>query len=276
MLGAIPYFRLGVYHLPIPGLGTLPIDPWFTLVCIGFVVGLEVARHRAIKLGLDVRDIVDGAVFIVLMGFFVGHVFTVVAYFPERLADDGIWAILRVWEGFSSFGGFIGALTGALLFYLLIRKRDFLRHADTIAFGFPFGWFFGRLGCGVVHDHVGKITTSPLGMYFPRGSLRDASGTVLPGAVRWELGLVEAAFTLVICVVFWVLGRKDRPGGFFLGLFAVLYAPVRFALDFLRNTDLYYQDARYFGLTPGHYASIAMFLGGLWLLWRIRAADGGR
>src|SRR5690606_40184668 len=71
----------------------------YTTLFRSFVVGLEVARHRGLKLGLDVRDIVDGAVFIVLMGFFIGHVFTVVAYYPERLVEDGIWSILRVWEG---------------------------------------------------------------------------------------------------------------------------------------------------------------------------------
>jgi phosphatidylglycerol:prolipoprotein diacylglycerol transferase len=269
MLAAIPYINLEVYNLPIPGLGNLPIDPWFTLVCIGFVVGLEVARHRGTKLGLDVRDIVDGAVFIVLMGFFIGHVFTVVLYHPERLSEDGIWSILRVWEGFSSMGGFVGAILGAILFYKVIRKRDGWRHADVITFGFPFGWVFGRLGCSVVHDHVGSLTKFPLGMYFPEDSLRLATGGYAPAGVRHELGLYEALYTVGICVLFYFLGRKDRPPRFFLAVFAMTYAPIRFLLDFLRNTDLYYQDARYFGLTPGHYSALAMFVAGLVLWWTI-------
>lgn len=266
---AIPYFSLGVYNLEVPGLGTLPIDPWFTLVCIGFVVGLEVARHRAIKLGLDVRDIVDGAVFTVLMGFFVGHVVTVVAYHPERLAEDGIMSILRVWEGFSSMGGFLGAVLGSVLFYGVLRKRDWWRHADTIMYGFPFGWFFGRVGCSTVHDHVGRETDFFLGMYFPEGTLRLASGEIAPASVRHELGLYEAIYTLIIAGTFWALGRRDRPPGYFLALWCLMYAPARFGLDFLRNTDLSYQDARYLGLTPGHYASIFMFLLGLWLWSRL-------
>src|SRR5262245_58386099 len=162
MFAAIPFFELRVYNVEIPGVGALPIDPWATLVCIGFVVGLELARWRGIKLGLDVRDIVDGAVFIVLSGFFWAHVVTVLFYFPERLTDSGIMAILRVWEGFSSTGGFLGAVLGAWLFYGYVRKRPILRHADVITYGFPFGWFFGRLGCSSVHDHIGKQTTFPL------------------------------------------------------------------------------------------------------------------
>lgn len=267
MIAAIQYFRLGVYNLDVPGIGTLPIDPWFTLVCIGFVVGLEVARHRAIQLGLDVRDIVDGAVFTVLSGFFFGHVFTVVFYYPERLVEDGIMSILRVWEGFSSMGGFFGAVIGASIFYKWIRPRDGWRHADVIMYGFPFGWIFGRLGCFVVHDHIGAVTTFPLGMYFPEGAVRLPDETFAPAAVRHELGLYEAIYTVGLAVLFYQLGKKDRPPGFFLMAWALAYAPVRFLLDFLRNTDLSHQDARYFGLTPGHYSAMVLFVGGL-VLWR--------
>lgn len=262
MIAAIPFFQLRVYEVDIPGVGTLPIDPWATLVCIGFVVGLEMARYRAIKLGLDVRDIVDGAVFTVLMGFGIAHIVTVLFYFPERLTEDGIWSILRVWEGFSSTGGFLGAVIGAALFYKVIRKRDALRHADVICYGFPFGWFFGRLGCAVVHDHIGAETTFPLAMQFP--------DTHFAAGLRHELGLYEAVYMIPVMAAFWWLGRRDRPPGFFLALFAVAYAPIRFVLDFLRNSDLSAHDLRYVGLTPAQYGMVALLAAGLGLLWWLR------
>ncbi len=271
MLAAIPYFELSVYPLDLPGVGPVPIDPWATLVCVGFVVGLELARHRAIRLGLDVRDIVDGAVFIVLMGFLVAHWVTVVFYFPERLIEDGVMSLMRVWEGFSSTGGFLGAVIGAFLFYGVIRKRPGLRHADVICFGFPFGWFFGRLGCGVVHDHIGAQTTFPLAMDFDRGFAWWAEGSAYASGIRHELGLYEAVFMIPVMALFWYWGRTDRVPGFFLGWFGVLYAPVRFVLDFLRNNDLTHQDARYLGLTPAQYGMIAMFVAAAaFLVWRLR------
>lgn len=266
LLAAIPYFELAVRNVDIPGVGAVPIDPWATLVCIGFVVGLEVARHRAIKLGLEVRDVVDSAVFVVLSGFFVGHVVTVVGYYPERLREDGIWAILKVWEGFSSFGGFLGAALGAVLFFRVIRRRPFWRYGDLLAYGFPFGWLFGRIGCGVVHDHVGKKTSFPLAMDFDRGFWGTGDPARWADGVRHELGLYEAAFMLVFVAVWIALGRRDRVPGFFTGLFAVAYAPIRFFLDFLRNTDLSHQDARWLGLTPAQYGCVLMFAGGVYLL----------
>jgi phosphatidylglycerol:prolipoprotein diacylglycerol transferase len=259
LVAAIPFFELRVYNLAVPGFGNIPIDPWATLVCVGFVVGLEMARWRGIKLGLDVRDIVDGAVFIVLSGFFWAHVVTVLFYFPERLQEDGIMSILRVWEGFSSTGGFLGAVLGAWMFYGFVRKRPALRHADVITYGFPFGWFFGRLGCGVVHDHIGAVTTFPLAMDFDHGFGPWIEGASYAHGIRHELGLYEAALMIPIMALFYYWGQKDRVPGFFLGWFGVLYSPIRFVFEFLRNTDLEHQDARYFGLTPAQYGMILMF-----------------
>lgn len=270
MFAAIPFFGLGVYNVPLGGETVLPLDPWAILVALGFIIGLEISRNRAIKLGLDVRDVVDGAVFTVLMGFVIGHVYTVLFYFPERLETEGIWAILRVWTGFSSVGGFFGAIIGSLLFYGLIRRRNYFRFADVISFGFPFGWFLGRVGCGVVHDHIGAPTTMPWGMDFDRGLMNFVwtAGDPYPWAqgVRHELGLYEAAAMIPVMALFLWLGRKDRVPGFFTLLFFALYAPVRFGLDFLRAdaadsglSNGINVDVRYFGLTPAQYGLMVIF-----------------
>lgn len=254
----IPYISLPVYQL-----GPIPIDPWGTLVCIGFVLGLEVARARGIRLGLDVRDVVDGLVFTVLSGFVVGHLVHVLAYNPEQLEEQGVMALLRVWAGFSSFGGFVGAVLGAIAFYTLVRKRPFWPHADTIMFGFPFGWIFGRLGCFSVHDHIGRLTDSPLGVRFPATHWTG-------GGTRFDLGLLEALVAMGIAATFLALARKPRAHGTFLAAWCVLYAPARFGLDFLRNTDLSNADVRWAGLTPAQWGCILMFLGGLAILGHLR------
>lgn len=272
MFAAIPFFGLSVYRLEVPGIGEVPLDPWAILVCIGFVIGLEISRHRAIRMGLDVRDVVDGALFTVVMGFVIGHFYTVIFYFPERLADEGIWALLKVWTGFSSVGGFFGAVIGSVLFFRVIRPRPYFRYADLISFGFPFGWFFGRLGCAVVHDHIGTETSMPWGMDFDRGfmNFQWVDGDPYPwvSGVRHELGLYEAAFMIPIMALWIYLGRKDRVPGFFTVLFFTLYAPIRIGLDFLRI-----DDATYFGLTPAQYGLTAILIAGVVILFRLPYRD---
>ena len=114
-------------------------------------------------------------------------------------------SIVRVWEGFSSTGGFIGAVLGAWIFYTFIRPVGALRHADIICFGFPFGWFFGRMGCAVVHDHIGSLTTWPIGMEFP--DYHVAKG------IRHELGLYEMVYMILVMAIFFYFGRRDRVPG---------------------------------------------------------------
>ncbi len=251
----IPYWQAKILYL-----GPIPIDPWATLVCIGFIFGLEVGRARAIKLGLDTRDIVDGGVFTVGMGFVVGHLVHVLAYNPHLLQEDP-WILLKIWAGFSSNGGFLGAVLGIIVFYKWVRPRPFWVHADTVMFGFPFGWFFGRLGCFAVHDHIGAPSQFPLAIDYPA-----------PLGPRHAVALYEAIAVAGIALLFWWLGRSGRrfrPGTYAV-LWTVLYAPIRFCLDFLRSTDLPNSDVRWHGLTPAQFGSLIMFTAGMLLLIWLR------
>jgi phosphatidylglycerol:prolipoprotein diacylglycerol transferase len=253
----IPYWQAKVLYL-----WKIPIDPWATLICIGFIFGLEVGRARGIKLGLRTQDVVDGGVFTVSMGFVVGHLVHVLAYNPHLMAEDP-WILLKVWAGFSSNGGFLGAILGIVLFYKKIRPRPFWIHADVVMFGFPFGWVWARLGCFAVKDHIGARSDFFLAIDFPAATY---------GGPRHAVALYEALAAAGICLIFLWLGRsrrKIRPGTF-AALWCLLYAPTRFCLDFLRNTDLPNADVRWHGLTPAQYGSLVMFAAGLALLLWLR------
>jgi phosphatidylglycerol:prolipoprotein diacylglycerol transferase len=147
----------------------------------------------------------------------------------------------------------------------VIRPRPWLAHADVIMFAFPFAWIFGRAGCAIVHDHIGRPTTFPLAVNF------DA---MLEGlGVRHDLGLYECLWAMVISAVFFAVRNRAWPAGSFLVVWSVLYAPVRFGLDFLRRTDeipgFPTADVRWAGLTPAQWGSLAMLAGGLFLAARL-------
>ena len=133
-------------------------------------------------------------------------------------------------------------------------------------FGFPLAQCFGRLGCFSVHDHIGEQTNFFLGVSFRAGQL---TGDVPGGSVRHDLGLYEAIICLAVGITFFVLARAPRRAGFFIAMWCVIYAPLRFSLDFMRKSDLgqRYNDARYMGLTPAQYVTLAMVAVGLYLLF---------
>jgi len=72
----------------------------------------------------------------------------------------------------------------------------------------------------------------------------------------------------VRCAVLFWYARKPRAEGRLIGMFALLYSPVRFGLDFLRATDSARPDERYAGLTPAQWACLAAFALAIWLLRR--------
>jgi phosphatidylglycerol---prolipoprotein diacylglyceryl transferase len=244
----IPYFSQ-----PAVPLGPLTIYGFGVLVAVAIFLGMGLVRRRARRHGLDPALAYRLVTWILVGGFLGAHLVDRFVYFPRETLREPI-TILKLWVGLSSFGGFLGAVAGAVIFIrrekLVVQAWEYL---DTIAYAFPFAWIVGRLGCFVAFDHPGARTSFFLGQQF-----KD-------GVVRHNLGLEEAIYTVFMSAVFYVLGRKPRPVGFFVGLLPLLYAPVRFGLDFLRIVDV-----RYLGLTPGQYGSIGVGLLGALILWTRR------
>ena len=243
-----------------PSMGVLSLKPFGFLVAAAVYLGARVALNYGAKRGLSSRVLGSFVFWVVLVGFVGGHVFDVIFYDPERLREDPL-ALLRLWDGLSSFGGFTGAAMGAFL-WRSRYKSPILPYADAVAAGLPLGWVFGRAGCAVVHDHPGLQSTSFFAVNFPDGP-------------RFDLGLLEMLLTILIALGFWWLQRRAYPWGFFVAVLGLVYAPLRFALDFLRVHEpervagvLLMPDARYAGLTPAQWACLALFGFGAWRLQR--------
>jgi phosphatidylglycerol:prolipoprotein diacylglycerol transferase len=250
----IPYFNGHLFNLPKPwGSGSQPIEMFGVLVALGVIIGDRIVVKEGKKRGLDERDVKYMNVRIVIGGFIMAHLVSVIFYFPERIKADPL-ILLNFWAGLSSFGGFLGA-TLAFLYFTRKEGIPALVYADSVALGLAVGWIFGRTGCFTAHDHPGRHTDFFLAVRYP-------------GGARHDLGFDELLFTIVITVILFRFARKPRPPGHVIGLFATLYAPVRFGLDFLRATDVARPDERYAGLTPAQWACMACFGVGIWLLTR--------
>jgi phosphatidylglycerol---prolipoprotein diacylglyceryl transferase len=249
----IPYFDQPTLHL-----GPLTIHAFGVLVAAAVLVGYRVFRKQLAARGLD-KVVGDLLFSYIVMGGFVGaHLVDRLVYKPGETLQDP-WSLVRFWEGLSSFGGFLGAVAGAWLFSRRRRPAglDAWPYLDSVAYAFPFGWIFGRTGCFLAFDHPGAPTRFFLGHRY------------VDGVIRHNLGLEEALFTIVLAAVFYRLGRRPRPAGFYLGLLPIAYAPFRFALDFWRLVDV-----RYGGLTPGQWGAIALLFVGAFIL-RKSAHRGG-
>lgn len=289
----IPYVHVDVVHL-----GPFPLQPFGILVALGVLVGIYLAERRAHVLGIDSLESGSFIRWILLAGFLGGHVFDALLYHPDDVATDP-WLLLRIWNGLSSFGGFIGALLGAIAWKYFELRPSFqitsgiellrptrratpapmLPLVDVVLSVFPIAWALGRAGCAVVHDHPGAHATADSWLAVAYGpGPRERFGIIelrygnLP---QYDLGLLEMLFALMLALAFALTWRKRRVRGWYIAASAILYAPVRFMLDFLRLPSADGGDLRYAGLTPAQWGCCALLLFGcsfgLWL-----RGNGGR
>ncbi len=249
----IPYL-----HVPSLKLGPLTIEPFGIFVAMGILLAARLLARQAEREGLDSTPLQDYAPWGVGVGVVVGHLFHLFAYHPEELSKSP-FQIFKVWDGLSSFGGLIGGILAAVVFFRA-RKLRFRDYADSFALAVAPGWAVARLGCFAVHDHPGVRTDFFLAVDFP-----------LPLGPRHDLGLYDAAFLFAITGLLWGLRNAGKLRGKLLPLLSLLYAFGRFFFDSLRATDLSYVDARYLGLTPAQFGCFALIAFGLWGLVKWQA-----
>jgi phosphatidylglycerol---prolipoprotein diacylglyceryl transferase len=265
---AIPYLQLpeltiipqGFFGGGFPS-GAFSIKPFGTLVAIGVYVGSFLTTRQGKRLGLDERVLTSFAAWVVGFGFLGGHMLDVIFYYPGQVLRDPL-SLFRIWEGLSSFGGFSGAVIGGFL-WRWRYKAQILPYADVIASSFPVGWVFGRTGCSVAHDHPGLASNAWFAVQYPGGG-------------RFDLGLYEMLLTIPLALAFLWLRSNPRPWGFYVGAIAIAYAPVRFALDFLRVQEPIVEhsglvatvDPRYAGLTPAQWACFGLLALGVYFFAR--------
>jgi phosphatidylglycerol---prolipoprotein diacylglyceryl transferase len=240
---------------------------WFgLLVATGVLLGITLARRRAPRWEIDLTRLDSFIGWMLIAGFAGGHIFDEIFYHPEQIVRKPL-SLLNPLEGLSSYGGFLGALLGILLWKRFAKQgkgQPLLPYADLILSVFPIAWIFGRAGCSVAHDHPGKLASPSL------------LTVAYPGGARYDLGVLEMFFAIALSLVVVLMWRRRWPVGTYVALTCLTYAPVRFFLDFLRITEGAEADRRYAGLTPAQWACVALFGFGVYLLARLfnRRAKG--
>lgn len=247
----IPYWT--VPSIPLPFGEKLDVFGILSAagVALGAVLAARAARTKAPGDDSPLRDVAPTAIVAGLVG---AHLLHVLGYHPELLEKDGALGLLRIWDGLSSMGGVLGAL-GGIIWWFRRHKIPLGPYLNALALGTAPGWTLARVGCFFVHDHPGVRTDFFLAVAYP-------------GGPRHDLGLYDVFVLGAISAVLWAMARKPQPEGRLMGVLALSYSICRFALDFLRASDLSFVDKRYLGLTPAQYISVGLAAVGVRLLVR--------
>ena len=151
--------------------------------------------------------------------YFISHPLSIISPF-ENGKFTGIY-------GMSYHGALLGIILGSYIF-LHIKKIDFWKWADFIIPAVPLGYFFGRIGNFLNGELYGKITSSPLGMYFS-GDMTN---------LRYPSQLIEAILEgLVLFVILWSVRKKYYFKGILFSIYLIGYGLFRIFAEIFREPD---------------------------------------
>jgi len=140
----------------------------------------------------------------------------------------------------------------------MVKKFNFREIGDMYAASIPLGYTFGRLGNFINGELFGRITTSPLGMYFPHGGISPSNKSFAlirdgaeqmglnaiagPGGVlnypRHPSQLYEMLFEgVVLWAIIWFFRNRKPFKGFLITLYISGYGFFRFFLEYFREPD---------------------------------------
>ena len=203
----------------------------------------------------DVEDLLFWGVLGVVLGGRIGYA---LFYKPEHyLAHPA--EILMVWKGGMSFhGGLLGVIF-ALAWFAHARGRRFLEVMDVVAPCVPTGLASGRMGNFINGELWGRAAdpSLPWAMVFPQ------SGTALP---RHPSQLYQFALEgLLLFVLLWIYGRRQRAMGRVAAAFLFGYGVLRFIAEYFREPDAFL-GLLALNMSMGQWLCLPMIVGGA-LLW---------
>ncbi|MBD3311412.1 MAG: hypothetical protein GF349_02875 [Candidatus Magasanikbacteria bacterium] len=238
----IPWFQFTTINI-----GPIPIQVWGLFVSLGIILATVIIWKKAEQKHIDRDLVLDIIIIALLFGLIFSRLFHIVFYKPVYYLQNPL-TVLQVWlGGFSSYGAFFGAALGFIYIYKKrsIKKSSLPKMLDLFAFGSIYGWIVGRIGCFMIHDHLGKHTDMWLSIATPSGS-------------RFEMALLEIIALIPLAILFFVYRKKEVFSGWFFSVLVIYYGILRFVLDFFRASDIVNADARYLGLTPAQYFSVVL------------------
>lgn len=216
-------------------LGPIPIHTYGLLLACALLVAISFAARLAETDGIPRKTSWDLG-FIVIISSIIGAklllVLTSLDYYlaqPSRLVS-----VEFLQAGGVYYGGFLGAVAGALIFTRLNPKIPFWRIADAAAPAIPLGQAIGRMGCFAAGCDYGRPTDLPWAITFTNEYTHRIVGTPLHVALH-PYQLYEAGATLVLCLLLYRSFRRRSFVGQTFSLYLMGYGAIRFFLEFFRG-----------------------------------------
>jgi phosphatidylglycerol---prolipoprotein diacylglyceryl transferase len=214
-------------------LGPVTVYTYGVLLAVSYLLGLQLARTRARRWGLDGSRILDLGIYIIIAALIGAKLLLLIVDFDQfRQAPAELLSLAR--SGGVFYGGLLLAV-GVAFWYIRKHRLPFWTTCDVFAPGIALGHVTGRLGCLAAGCCYGKPTTVPWAITFTNPLAAANVGTPL-GIALHPTQLYEAGAELLILAFLLAFERRGRPfAGRTFWAYMLLYAISRFIIEIYRG-----------------------------------------
>ncbi|MBK9292884.1 MAG: prolipoprotein diacylglyceryl transferase [Oligoflexia bacterium] len=239
-----------------------PIPTYYLIISLSFTLSILWIFKRAKKQGFDLNLTADLLLTLMLAGFIGARLFQVVYENPTFYLTNPL-SIFKFWQGgFVYYGGFIGAVIAAFVFYKL-KPFNFYKFTDIIAIPLSFGYGLGRLGCFFAGCCYGRETNLPWAITFPAWSESPSQIPLHPTQIYFFLWEMLSLLVLMI-----IENRATKffknPGSLF-GMWLILHGLGRAIIEQFRGD---FRGANVFNLSISTWISFMVIATGVLILAR--------
>ncbi len=232
---------------------------WYSLayiagIIIGWWMGKKIIskKFQGSNSQVEITDF-DNLITYIIISIIIGGRIGYVIFYNLKFYFLNPFEIIKIWEGGMSFhGALIGIIIGTRI-YAHKRKISSFIFLDVIACVAPIGIFFGRIANFINGELIGKTTSVPWGVIFPKIDMMS----------RHPSQLYEAFLEGI--VLFFILKIYINKKNYLIGtcscLFLISYGFLRIVSEIFREADT--QVGYFFNfLSMGSILSIIMIFFG--------------
>jgi len=205
------------------------------LLAAAYVAAFWWLMRSARREGLNPERATGLATWVILGAIIGAKALMVLRSLPQYLENPSdIWSLSTIQSAGDFYGGFIGALIAAMVFFALNRDIPRWKIADLCGPAIALGQGIGRIGCFMAGDDYGSPTNLPWAVVFTYPDAAEIGGAPL-GVPLHPVQIYEslACFGL-FCFLAWLSRRKSFDGQIILS-YSALYAIARFLLEYVRG-----------------------------------------
>jgi phosphatidylglycerol---prolipoprotein diacylglyceryl transferase len=213
-------------------LGPFSLHMYGVLLVAALLAALWLAGRLARRDGLDPIRVQDLGIASIIAGLVGAKLLLVVVDFDQYRASPR--ALLDVLQsGGVFYGGLLGALPVAW-WYIKRHSLPLLPTLDVLAPAVALGQVIGRLGCFAAGCCFGAPSTAPWSVIFESEDAHALVGVPLNVPLH-PAQLYESSGALVLLLILLAALKRRKFHGQVAAMYFILYALLRFALEFFRG-----------------------------------------